>query len=107
MTLRTTDVKRAQAAVRHQFELVRKGVVLEEGSGMAFTFTKLNDIKPHMVAEATKEARTAAEQFAKDSGTSVRTIKSATQGYSLSRLATATRAAAGARQTRRSRRCAS
>ncbi len=81
MTLRTNDVKRAQAAVKRQFELVRKGVVLEEGSGMAYTFTKLNDIKPPMVAEATKDARAAAEQFAKDSGTSVGTIKSATQGY--------------------------
>jgi hypothetical protein len=81
MTLRTTDIKRAQAAVRRQFELVRRGVVLEEGSGMAFTFTKLNAIKPPMVAEATKDARASAEQFAKDSGTSVGPIKSATQGY--------------------------
>ncbi len=81
MTLRSTDIKRAQAAVKRQFELVRKGVVLEEGSGMAYTFTKLNDIKPPMVAEATRDARAAAEQFAKDSGTSVGTIKSATQGY--------------------------
>lgn len=81
MTLRSTDIKRAQAAVRRQFELVRKGVVLEEGSGMAYTFTKLNDIKPAMVAEATKDARAAAEQFAEDSGTSVGSIKNASQGY--------------------------
>ncbi len=81
MTLRSTDIERAQSAVKRQFDLVRKGVVLEEGSGMAYTFTKLNDIKPEMVAEATKDARAAAEQFAKDSGTSVGTIKTATQGY--------------------------
>lgn len=81
MSLRTTDIKRAQAAVRRQFELVRRGVVLEEGSGMAFTFTRLNAIKPAMVAAATKDARASAEQFAKDSGTSVGEIKSATQGY--------------------------
>lgn len=81
MTLRTHDIQRAQRAVRRQFDLVRRGVVLEEGSGMAYTFTKLNDIKPKMVAEATKDARAAAEQFAKDSGTSVGAIKSATQGY--------------------------
>lgn len=81
MTLRTTDIKRAESAVRRQFDLVRRGVVLEEGSGMAYTFTKLNDIKPKMVAEATKDARAAAEQFAKDSNTSVGGIKSATQGY--------------------------
>lgn len=81
MTLRSNDIERAQDAVRRQFELVRRGVVLEEGSGMAYTFTKLNSIKPEMVAQATKDARASAEQFAKDSGTSVGTIKRATQGY--------------------------
>ena len=81
MTLRTTDIERAQRAVRRQFDLVRRGVLLEEGSGMAYTFTKLNDIKPEMVAAATKNAREAAEQFANDSGTGVGGIKQATQGY--------------------------
>lgn len=81
MTLRTKDIARAQSAVRRQFELVRRGVVLEEGSGMAYTFTRLNSIKPAMVAQATKDARASAEQFAKDSGTTVGTIKNATQGY--------------------------
>lgn len=81
MTLRTNDIARAERAVKRQFELVRRGVVLEEGSGMAYTFTKLNDIKPEMVAAATKNARAAAEQFAKDSGTGVGGIKSAIQGY--------------------------
>lgn len=81
MTLRSNDITRAQTAVKRQFDLVRRGVVLEEGSGMAYTFTKLNSIKPAMVAEATRDARASAEQFAKDSGTYVGTIKSATQGY--------------------------
>ena len=81
MTLRSTDIKRAQAAVRRQFDLVRSGVMLEEGSGMVYTFTGLNGVKPAMVAAATKDARAAAEQFARDSGASVGGIKSATQGY--------------------------
>lgn len=81
MMLRSTDIRRAESAVRRQFELVRRGVVLEEGSGMAYTFTKLNDIKPAMVAQATRDARASAQQFAKDSGASVGNIKSATQGY--------------------------
>lgn len=81
MTLRSRDIARAQDAVRRQFDLVRRGVVLEEGSGMSFTFTGLNAIKPEMVAEATRDARAAAEQFAKDSETSVGTIRNATQGY--------------------------
>lgn len=81
LALRTNDIARAQRAVSRQFDLVNRGVLLEEGSGMAYTFTKLNAIKPPMVAEATKDARAAAEQFAKDSGTSVGAIKNATQGY--------------------------
>ena len=67
MLLRTTDIARAQKAVAQQFDLVRRGVTLQEGSGMRYSFTKLNDIKPQMVA--------------KDSGAGVGGIKSATQGY--------------------------
>jgi hypothetical protein len=81
MQLRTSDIPRAQRAVASQFDLVRRGVTLQEGSAMSYSFTELNDIKPPMVAEATKDARAAAEQFAKDSGTAVGGIKSATQGY--------------------------
>lgn len=81
LSLRTTDIGKAQAAVKRQFDLVKQGVELEEGSGMSYTYTKLNAIKPEMVADATKDARKAAEQFAKDSGTDVGNIKSATQGY--------------------------
>jgi hypothetical protein len=79
--LRTNDIARAQRAVAQQFDLVRRGVVLQEGSGMVYSFTKLNEVKPAMVAEATRDARKAAEQFAKDSGTGVGGIKTASQGY--------------------------
>lgn len=81
LSLRTEDVARAQQAVAQQFDLVGRGVFLEEGSGMSYTFTKLNDIKPAMVAEATRDARAAAQQFAEDSGAKVGAIKDATQGY--------------------------
>lgn len=81
MQLRTTDIARAQRAVARQFDLVRRGVTMQEGSGMVYSFTRLDDVKPQMVAEATKDARKAAEQFAMDSGTGVGGIKSATQGY--------------------------
>lgn len=81
LALRTTDITRAQKAVARQFDLVGRGVFLEEGSGMAYTFTKLNAIKPEMVAAATKDARAAAQQFAKDSNSGVGKIRDATQGY--------------------------
>lgn len=81
MQLRTTKVMDARRAFARQFELVRQGVALEEGSGMVYSFTKLNEVKPAMIAEATKDARAGAEQFAKDSGAAVGAIRQATQGY--------------------------
>lgn len=81
LSLRTEDIERAQRAVARQFDLVGRGVFLEEGSAMSYSFTGLNTIKPEMVAEATRDARASAEQFAEDSGASVGTIKEATQGY--------------------------
>ncbi|MEM8724677.1 MAG: SIMPL domain-containing protein [Pseudomonadota bacterium] len=81
LALRSDDIERAQRAVARQFDLVGRGVFLEEGSGMSYTFTGLNGIKPEMVAEATRDARASAEQFAEDSGANVGAIKDATQGY--------------------------
>lgn len=79
--LRTTDVMRARRAYARQFDLIRNGVAIQEGSGMQYSFTRLNDVKPEMIAQATQDARRGAEQFARDSGTAVGGIRSATQGY--------------------------
>jgi hypothetical protein len=79
--LRTADVMRARAAYARQFELIRSGVAIQEGSSMQYSFTQLNSVKPAMIAQATQNARQAAEQFAHDSGTGVGGIRSATQGY--------------------------
>ena len=79
--LRTNDVARARRAYGRQFNLIRGGVAIQEGSGIQYVFTRLNDIKPEMIAQATRNARESAEQFARDSGTAVGGIRSATQGY--------------------------
>jgi hypothetical protein len=81
LRLRTNDVMKARAAFARQFDLIRAGVAIEEGSAMVYSFTRLNDVKPAMIAEATKDARKGAEQFAEDSGADVGGIKQATQGY--------------------------
>jgi uncharacterized protein len=81
LQFRTTDINRAQQAVARQFDLVERGVSIAEGSTMQYAFTGLNAIKPPMIAEATRDARRSAEQFARDSGASVGRIRSATQGY--------------------------
>jgi hypothetical protein len=79
---RTTDIRRMEKAFAAQAEMIRKGVALEsEGAGgVTYSFTRLNAVKPEMIAEATKSAREAADQFARDSGTNVGSIRQATQG---------------------------
>ena len=81
LQLRTRDVMKARQAFARQFDLIRSGVAIEEGSDITYSFTKLNDVKPPMIAAATKDARRGAQQFAADSGTEVGGIRSATQGY--------------------------
>jgi hypothetical protein len=85
ITLRSKDVDRVQQVSRMTDELVRAGVVLSakndwQASGPRFLFTRLNAVKPEMLAEATKSARAAAVQFAADSGSAVGAIRRASQG---------------------------
>jgi hypothetical protein len=66
-------------------ELVQAGVVITSGEeygpgGPTFLFTRLNDLKPEMLAEATGRAREAAEEFAQASLSSVGKIRRANQG---------------------------
>lgn len=78
--VRTGDVDRVQATTRALNDLVRQGVVLQDFSGATYVFTRLNDVRPAMIAEATAAARTGAERFARDSGTGLGPIRQATQG---------------------------
>ena len=78
--LRTNDVMKARAAYARSAELLRDGVELS-GSSISYTFTGLNRLKPEMIAEANQPARRSADQFARDSGTAVGRIKTASQGY--------------------------
>ena len=80
LQLRTGEVMKARAAYAAQAELLRTGVELS-GSSISYTFTRLNELKPEMIAEATQNARRSANQFARDSGASVGQIKTASQGY--------------------------
>lgn len=79
--VRTSDVDRVQNTTRALNDLIRQGVVLQDFSGPSYIFTRLNQVRPAMIAEATASARSGAEQFAKDSGTGVGAIREASQGY--------------------------
>ena len=78
--LRTSDVPRALEAMRDSGRLVAGGVMLDQGSVPEFDYTKLNDIKPALIAEATANARESAVQFAKDSDSKLGGIRNANQG---------------------------
>jgi hypothetical protein len=84
LMVRSNEPATVLAASQRVGELVSAGVVLssqEYGrTGPTFLFTRLNDIKPDMIAESTANAREAAEQFAKDSRTSLGSIRQANQG---------------------------
>ncbi len=85
LIVRTTDIDTMLKASQNISQLVREGVVLGQPNGgynaaPQFMFTRLNEVKPAMIADATKNARASAEQFAKDSGQKVGQIRSANQG---------------------------
>ncbi|MBM3317581.1 MAG: SIMPL domain-containing protein [Candidatus Eisenbacteria bacterium] len=84
LMVRTNEPEKIERAGQAVGELVEAGVVLtSEGGpslGPTYLFTRLNDLKPEMIREATANARRAAEQFAHDSGSRVGRIRQANQG---------------------------
>lgn len=84
LMVRTDQPRLIQKASQHVGDLVESGVVLNyEGgvqSGPTYLFTRLNELKPEMIAEATASAREAAVQFARDSDSRLTGIRQANQG---------------------------
>ncbi len=80
--VRTSKVAIVKEAQADSLKLTSEGVAIQQdyGSQVVYEFTGLNGIKPEMIAEATENARLAAEQFARDSKSKVGKIKKATQG---------------------------
>ncbi len=85
VTVHSEQVEAVREAMANVLELGKRGVVVAgdqyagQRSGM-FLYTRLNDIKPEMVEEATKKARSVAEKFAEDSNSRLGKIKRARQG---------------------------
>ncbi|MCP5416251.1 MAG: SIMPL domain-containing protein [Chromatiaceae bacterium] len=64
-------------------QLGKKGIVFSGNSYQAQTeylFSRLNEVKPAMVEEATREARAVAQKFASDSASRLGKIRKASQG---------------------------
>lgn len=83
VTVCTAKVDEVLSLMSRQSELLKKGIVLAANSWenkVEFKYEGLNEIKPMMIEEATKNARDAAEKFAKDSHSRLGKIKTASQG---------------------------
>lgn len=83
ITVYTENVDSVRKTMEKLVELGKRGIAIsgeDYQSKTVFLFTKLNDIKPVMIEEATKNARVVAEKFAQDSKSRLGRIRSASQG---------------------------
>ncbi|MGL5956416.1 MAG: SIMPL domain-containing protein [Brevinema sp.] len=83
ITVRSTNITLIRKLMTGLPELGKQGIVFLENkfdNPIQYLFTKLNDVKPEMIEESTKEARTVALKFAKDSQSKLGKIKNASQG---------------------------
>lgn len=83
LTVYSDNVEAVRKAISQIGELGKQGIVFNHNSysnRVEYSFTRLNEIKPEMIEEATKNAREVAEKFAADSNSSLGKIKTASQG---------------------------
>ena len=82
ITVISPQVEKVIELMGKQIELMKDGVIIsnEYNYQTQFEYTALNDIKPAMVEEATRNARAVAQKFADDSECRLGNIKQATQG---------------------------
>lgn len=79
LSVYTKKVDLVRAASKETLLLVKKGVTLNQNS-ISFEFSDINSIKPEMLAEAIKNAKASAEQFAEESGSGLGQISRGNQG---------------------------
>ena len=83
ITVTSNKVDLVRNLISEQGELLKQGIAITGGDyryNIQYDFTSLNEIKPQMIEEATKNAREAAQKFAKDSDSELGKIKRANQG---------------------------
>ncbi|MDO9634168.1 MAG: SIMPL domain-containing protein [Paludibacter sp.] len=83
ITVTSNNVDNVRKLMSEQAELLKQGIAITGGDyrfNVSYEFTGLNDIKPRMIEEATKNARLAAEKFAIDSNSKLGKIRNAAQG---------------------------
>lgn len=83
ITVTSKQVDKVRKLMSGQAELLKQGIAITGGEyryNVSYEFTGLNEVKPKMIEEATKNARAAAEKFAKDSDSKLGKIRNASQG---------------------------
>jgi hypothetical protein len=83
ITVTSAKVDLARSLISEQSELLKQGIAITGGDyryQIQYDYTSLNEIKPKMIEEATKNAREAALKFAKDSDSELGKIRRASQG---------------------------
>ncbi|EHP3331422.1 SIMPL domain-containing protein, partial [Campylobacter jejuni] len=77
----TQNVKLGKSILENISSLAKFGIVTKiDDYDIEYLYTKLNEIKPQMIEEATLNARNAAIKFAQDSNSHLGKIKKASQG---------------------------
>lgn len=83
ITVTSSHVEAVQKLINRQGELLKQGIAViasDWNYQTIYEYTALNDIKPEMIADATANARAAADKFAEDSGAKVGRLITASQG---------------------------
>jgi hypothetical protein len=83
ITVTSSKVDLVRNLISEHGELLKQGIAITGGDyryNITYDYTGLNDVKPQMIEEATKNAREAAQKFAKDSDSELGKIKRASQG---------------------------
>lgn len=83
VTVTSDKIDKVRELMVKQTSLLKSGIAISTTNWQyrtQFLFTKLNDVKPQMIEQATKNARASAEKFAEDSQSQLGKIKSAQQG---------------------------
>ncbi len=83
VTVYSQQVAQVRAAMGGLLELGKQGIAFTGDNyqnQVEYLFTRLNEIKPEMIEEATRNAREVAAKFAEDSDSKLGKIRSASQG---------------------------
>jgi hypothetical protein len=83
VTVYSGAVEKVRGMMTGLASLGRQGIAITGGeydNAPEYLFTRLNDVKPEMIQEATTKAREVAQKFASDSASSLGKIRSASQG---------------------------